>query len=392
MLAGKGADQQGASAKRKGKPMNFEFSEDQKLLKDQVRKFLEDKSPSSEVRKVLDGEDIINRDVWQGICELGILGTAIPEEFGGAGAGYLELCVVAEELGRAVAPVPFSSSIYLAAEALMLAGSAAQKTEWLPSIASGEVIGTLAVSETVGNPRPETISLTAADGHLSGTKTPVADGCSANLAIVLAAEGTGTSLYLVDLNDPSVRREQVNAVDPTRPMAEISFANTPAERLGTAGLGWEILQKVYDRAAILFAFEQLGGAQAALEAGVAYAQERFAFGRQIGSFQAIKHMLADMYVDMELAKSNCYYGAWALESDAGEMAEAAATARVSATTAYQNCSKNNIQVHGGMGFTWEFDCHLHYRRSNLLALIIGSKSEWQNKLVSRLEARNRLSA
>lgn len=372
--------------------MNFEFSEDQKLLKDQVHKFLDDKSPSSEVRKVLDGEDVINRDVWKGICELGILGTAIPEEYGGAGAGYLELCVVAEELGRAVTPVPFSSSIYLAAEALMLAGSEAQKTEWLPRIASGEVIGTLAISETVGNPRPGTISLTAADGHLSGTKTPVADGCSANLAVVVAAEGPGISLYLVDLNDPSVRREQVNAVDPTRPMAEISFANSPAERLGEAGQGWDILQKVYDRAAILFAFEQLGGAQAALEAGVEYAKERFAFGRQIGSFQAIKHMLADMYVDMELAKSNCYYGAWALESDAGELAEAAATARVSATTAYQHCSKNNIQVHGGMGFTWEFDCHLHYRRSNLLALIIGSKTEWQDKLVSSLESRNRLSA
>jgi acyl-CoA dehydrogenase len=161
-----------------------------------------------------------------------------------------------------------------------------------------------------------------------------------------------------------------------------------AERLGNAGDGWALLDKVMDRAAILVAFEQLGGAQQALDMAIAYAQERFAFGRPIGSFQAVKHMLANMYVDLELARSNCYYGAWALSTDATELPLAAATARVSATNAYQHCAKNNIQTHGGMGFTWEFDCHLHYRRSNMLALILGGASAWKDKLVVQLETQD----
>ncbi len=371
--------------------MNFEFSEDQKLLADQVRKFLDDNCASSHVREVLEGERVYHEDLWAGIKELGILGTAIPEQYGGSGAGYLELCVVAEELGRAVAPIPFGASIYLAAEAILLAGSEQQKSTYLPQLASGETIGTLAVSERAGEVSPRTIALTAKDNQLTGVKMPVQYGTIADLAVVAAKTSAGDdarsiSLFLVDLS--AVKRDVVDSIDPTQNMARLTFEDAAAEPLGGAGEGWDILQKVYDRAAVLFAFEQIGGAQKALETATEYAKERYAFGRPIGSFQGIKHMIANMYVDLELARSNCYYGAWALGTDAAELPEAAATARVSATTAYQHCARNNIQVHGGMGFTWEFDCHLHYRRSNLLALNIGAKSEWENKLVDRLEARN----
>lgn len=369
--------------------MNFEFSEDQILLKDQMRKFLEERCPSSEVRKVLDGEQAFNKNVWDGIREMGLQGTAIPEQYGGSGAGYLELCVVAEELGRAVAPVPFSSSIYLVAEALLLFGSEDQKQKYLPMLASGELIGALAVSEGRGNPTASNISAQVQNNRLSGDKIPVPDGGIADVAIVIAKSGgSSLSLYIADLNDTSVTKEMLDTVDPTSTQASLGFKNTPVELLGREGQGWDHLQKIYDRAAILFAFEQLGGAQKALESASAYAKERYAFGRPIGSFQALKHMLTNMYVDTELARSNCYYGAWALSVDAAELPEAAATARVSSTIAYQHCAKNNIQVHGGMGFTWEFDCHLHYRRSNFLALVVGSQTEWQDKLVSCMETRN----
>lgn len=373
--------------------MNFEFSDDQKLLKDQVRRFLEHNCASSDVREVLDSDDPFNKSLWDGIKDLGIIGTAIPEQYGGTGAGYLELCVVAEELGRAVAPTPFSSSVYLAAEALLRAGTEEQKNLHLPLLASGEKIGTLAVQEGVGEIAPSNIAVSAKDGKLTGQKIAVPDGLVADIAVVAAKSGSGAeaasiSLFIVDLTDASVSRETLETVDPTRNLATLTFKDTPAEPLGNTGQGWTILEDVYDRAAILFAFEQLGGAQKALENAVDYAKERYAFGRPIGSFQALKHMMADMYVSTELARSNCYYGAWALSSDAAELPEAAATARVAATKAYQHCSKNNIQVHGGMGFTWEFDCHLHYRRSNLLALIIGSQSQWEDMLIDRLEKRN----
>jgi alkylation response protein AidB-like acyl-CoA dehydrogenase len=221
----------------------------------------------------------------------------------------------------------------------------------------------------------------------------VADGDVADLAIVAARTESGRganaiSLFIVDLNGPGVTREPLETIDPTRSYATLRFEGAPAEPLGGRGDGWHIASQVMDRAAIVMAFEQLGGAERALEMARDYALERMAFGRPIGSFQAIKHMLADMYVAATLARSNCYYGAWALASGAAELPVAAATARVSATQAFQQCAKNNIQVHGGMGFTWAFDCHLFYRRSNALALALGSLSTWESLLIERMRAGN----
>jgi alkylation response protein AidB-like acyl-CoA dehydrogenase len=373
--------------------MNFDFSDEQKQLRDGARRFLAEKCPPKAVRAVLDGHASYDRELWNGLAEMGFLGVAIPEAFGGAGAGHLELCVIAEEIGRSLAPVPFSSTVYLAAEAILLAGSEAQKSKWLPAIASGRAIGTLALFEGSGNPSPQAIKLVAANGVLDGVKKPVPDGAIADFAIVAARTAstgreTDISLFLVDLSGEGVETKPLTNLDPSRGQAEISFRNCKAEPLGPAGEGWSILSRVLDRAAVLLAFEQVGGADRALEMGRDYALDRIAFGRPIGSFQAVKHMLADMYVAATLARSNCYYGAWALSTNASELPEAAASARISATQAFQHCSKNNIQVHGGMGFTWEFDCHLYYRRSNALALSLGSLSYWEDTLIDRMRRRN----
>ena len=373
--------------------MNFDFSDDQKQLRDQARKFLAEKCSPKAVRVVLDGKAPYDKDLWKGLAEMGFLGVAIPEEFGGAGAGHLELCVIAEEMGRALAPVPFSSTVYLAAEALLIAGSDAQKKKWLPKIAAGDAIGTLALFEGTGNPSPKAIKLSADSGVLNGTKKPVADGAIADFAVVAARTGSSgresdISLFVVDMKGGGVEVKELTNLDPTRGQAEVTFRNCKAEPLGAAGEGWSILSQVLDRAAVLTAFEQVGGADRALEMGRDYALDRIAFGRPIGSFQAVKHMLADMYVSATLARSNCYYGAWALSTNAGELPEAAAAARISATQAFQHCAKNNIQVHGGMGFTWEFDCHMYYRRANAVALGLGSLSYWEDALIDRMRKKN----
>jgi alkylation response protein AidB-like acyl-CoA dehydrogenase len=320
------------------------------------------------------------------MAEMGWLGAAIPERYGGAGLGYEGLCVLAEELGRALAPVPFASTAYLAAEALLLAGTEAQQRRLLPKLADGSAIGCFALAEGTGNPDPASVNARVVGNRLSGSKWPVPDGGIADFAIVAARDETGEiALFIVELAD--TQRRNLDTVDPSRNHARIDFAGTAAERL-VAQAGWPLVQRLLDRAAILIAFEQVGGADAALEMARNYAQERYAFGRPIGSFQAIKHKLADVYVAGELARSNAYYGAWALAADAAELPLAAATARVSATEAFHLASKENIQTHGGIGFTWDVDCHLYYRRSKQLALALGSAPWWKHRLVELLEMRN----
>ncbi len=375
--------------------MDLDFSDDQKQLRDTLRRFLADRCTSTAVRAILEGPEPYDRALYKGLAEMGVLGAAIPEEYGGLGLGHLELCVLAEELGRADAPVPVASSIYLTAEFLLAAGSEAQKAAWLPKLAAGEAIGAVALAERPGRVTPASIQVKAEGGKISGVKLPVADGDVADVAVVAARTGAGDqaiSLFLVDMAGPGVSREAVESFDPTRSQARVTFNGAPAELLGAAGEGMALIERVFDRAAVLVAFEQVGGADRALEMARDYALDRMAFGRQIGSFQAIKHMLADMYVSATLARSNAYYGAWALSTDAAELPIAAATARVSATQAFQHCAKNNIQVHGGMGFTWAFDCHLYYRRSNVLALALGSQTTWEDKLIERMRRQNTAAA
>ncbi|MCW5748065.1 MAG: acyl-CoA/acyl-ACP dehydrogenase [Alphaproteobacteria bacterium] len=372
--------------------MNFDFSDDQKMLKEQVRRYLADNCSMKVVRRVLDGDETHAAEVWKGLAELGLMGTAIPEAYGGSGLGALELCVIAEELGRACAPVPFSSSVYLATEAIKRWGSEAQKKAWLPKLASGEAIGTLAAAEGPQTPSPRNVRASLADGKLSGVKLPVPDGEAATLAVVLVNSGgsgaRALSLALVDLTGTGVERTRVSTVDPARKHARLAFNGAAAELLGGKGKGWQLLNELYDGAAVLFAFEQIGGAESAMWMARDYALQRQAFGRAIGSYQAIKHKLADVYVKTELARSNAYYGAMMYAEGGADLPIAAAAARVAATDAYDFAAKENIQTHGGIGFTWEADTQFHYRRSRLLALAIGGPTAWKDKLVTRLERKN----
>jgi acyl-CoA dehydrogenase len=367
--------------------MNFEFSDEQNMLRDQAQKFLAEHCPPGVVRKVLDGDADYDAGLWKKIVEMGWTATAIPEEFGGLGLGYLELCVIAEELGRVVAPVPFSSSVYLATEALLLAGTPEQKEKYLPRLAAGEIVGTFALAEGAGRATPKTLAASASGGKFSGTKIPVPDAGIADLVVVVARHdgGDGAALYLVETDQPGVSIEAVRTLDPTRGHGRLALDGAAAESLGKPGEGWALTERLLDRAAVLFAWEQVGGAQAALEQAREYALGRYAFGRPIASYQAIKHKLANMYVKNTLARSNCYYGAWALSVDALELPLAAATARVSAIQAYYFASKENIQTHGGMGYTWEFDCQFYYRRAKLLSVNIGSEALWQDKLIAAIE-------
>ena len=372
--------------------MNFDFSDDQKLLKEQVRKFLADKCPTKVVRRVLDGNETHAEEVWKGLVELGVPGTAIPEAYGGLGLSPLELCVIAEEIGRAAAPVPFDSSVVLATEALKLAGTEAQKSKWLPMLASGEATGTLAIAEGPEPPRPRNTRATFGGARLNGKKVPVIDGEAASFAIVLANTGgqgeRAVSLVLVDLKQAGVSRRRVETVYPARKHAELSFGDAAAELLGGEGEGWRTLERLYDTAAVYFAFAQVGGAEAAMWMARDYALQRQAFGRLIGSYQAIKHKLADCYVKLELARSNAYYGAMMLADGGADLPLAAAAARIAATDAYDFAAKENIQTHGGIGFTWEADTQFHYRRSRVLALALGGPMSWKDKLVTRLEQKN----
>jgi len=336
------------------------------------------------VRRVLDGNEAYAEEVWKGLVELGVPGVGIPEAYGGLGLSPLELCVVAEEIGRAAAPVPFDTSVVLATEAIKLAGSEAQKKKWLPLLAEGKAIGTLAVAEGPQPPRPRNLTTTFGGGFLNGRKVPVADGDAATFAVVMAKN----SFVLVDLSQKSVTKKRVETIDPARKHAELTFNGASAELLGAEGEGWSLLERLYDAAAVYFAFAQVGGAESAMWMARDYALQRQAFGRAIGSYQAIKHKLADCYVKLELARSNAYYGAMMLTDGGADLPLAAAAARIAATEAYDFASKENIQTHGGIGFTWEADTQFHYRRSRLMALSIGGPMVWKDKLVTRLEQKN----
>jgi alkylation response protein AidB-like acyl-CoA dehydrogenase len=367
--------------------MNFDFSDELNQLRDQARRFLADRCPPAVPRRILEGPEPFAAELWQAIAEMGWTGAAIPEAYGGVGLGRLAVCVLAEELGRAVAPVPFASSVYLATEAIMLFGSEDQKQAWLPKLAAGEVIGTFALAERPGTSDPRKLTASVTGGKLTGTKLAVADGDVADFAVVAVHGGNGSWLHLVNLKDASVSKETVTTIDPTRSHARITFTSSLVDPLPGAN-GADSVRKLLDYAAVPMAFEQVGGAQAALDMANAYAKERFAFGRPIGSFQGIKHKLADMYIQVEMARSNAYYGAWAVHTDAAELPIAASVARIAACDAGWFCTKENIQTHGGMGFTWQMDCHLYYRRAKLLALALGGSREWKQRLVAELRTRN----
>ena len=366
--------------------MNFDFSDDQKMLKETAAGFLKEHAPLTLCRAVLESDQSYSADLWKKVAQLGWQGTTIPEEYGGAGFGRLELAVMAEELGGALAPIPFSSSVYLATEALLLAGSDQQKKHYLPKLATGDAIGTFAFSERVGQNDLARIETKLAGDALTGKKLPVADGDVADFAVVVATSDAGPTLAIVDLAGAGVKRTRLESFDPSRSMAAVELSDAPAEPLGKPGEGAAIAARVLDRAAVLMAFEQIGSASRAFDLTKEYTLERYAFGRPVASFQAVKHTLADRWCDIELARSNSYYGAFALEHDENELPVAACLSRVAASEAFDNIGVDMIQLHGGVGFTWEFDCHMFYRRSKLLSTALGNTASWKHRLVDRFAA------
>jgi alkylation response protein AidB-like acyl-CoA dehydrogenase len=366
--------------------MNFDFSEDQKLLQKTVNEYLRDNAPLTLARQVLESKSRYSETLWKGAAEMGWLGAAVPEEYGGSGFGHLELALIAFELGAALAPIPFASSVYLATEALMVGGSIEQKERLLPQLAAGKSIGTFALSEQAGTFGADRVSATFEDGRLNGGKVPVCDGDIADVAVVVALSSARRPiLALTELNQAGVQVRPLDSIDPSRGLARVEFRDAKAELLGDGG-DTKRLEHIIERAAVLMAFEQLGGAQRALEMTREYCMGRYAFGRPVASFQAIKHRLADLYVEIELARSNAYYGAWALSTSSDRLAAAAAGARATASDAFELAATEMIQLHGGVGFTWEFDCHLFYRRAKHLALALGTAAEWRERLVKEIAA------
>ena len=363
--------------------MNFDFSDEQKMLATEVRRLLGERASANHLRTLADQQAGWDWDLWRKAGEMGLLGAAIPEIFGGSGLDEIDLCVICEEMGRAPAPLPFANTVGTVAEAIRHYGSDSQKSKYLPGIVSGEMIGTYAWLEDAGDEEP--MRATVRSGLLTGRKSPVADTQIADFAVVAAVEAGAPGLFLVSLDCPEVTSEALDGFDMLRRYATLRFADVAADRL--PGSSASALQALENGTAIYTAFEQIGGAEACLLMARDYAVARKTFGRSVASYQAIKHKLADLLVEIELARSNAYYAAWALAARAPDLAEATAVARLSATSAYDQASRENLHVHGGFGYTWEADCHFHYRRARLLAACPGAPGVWAVRLLSAMQAR-----
>lgn len=352
--------------------MNFDLSDEQKMLADTARSVLAEHSPFDRLRTLIDAKAEWDDELWRALAEMGFLGAAVPEAHGGLGLSELDLGVVSEALGSANVAVPFFSSIVLAANAIQLAGSAEQKAQWLPRLASGQAVACFAGAE---GPGPVIGTKTGlADGRVSGTKTPVADAGVADIAIV-ACDG---ALAIVRLDQAGVTRQRLDSFDQLRPHYRLTFDRAEADPLPAT----IDLADLLDRAAVQAAFEAVGGATTCLTMARDYAMERMIFGRPLASYQAIKHKLADIAVAIELARSNAYYAAWAAAEAPDDLPAAAAAARLTALAAFEAAARENLQVHGGIGYTFEANCHFFYRRERLLAVNVGQRDYWTDRLIA----------
>lgn len=366
--------------------MNFDFSDDAKALREQARRVLGENAGPDAARRVMDSDAAMDDSLWKQVVELGFTAARIPEAHGGVGLSAEESCVLAEEFGRSLAPVPFISTL-LATEAILLAGTDDQKARYLPGIADGSTIACYAWNEGANSPAAMPATK-AAGGALTGLKSPVADAGAATIAVVSAAGEDGPALHLVALGGDGVRVEPVATLDLVRKHGAIRLDAAPAEALGTSS----DYQRFIDRAAVILAFEAIGTTEAAMQMAVGYAGERVAFGQRIGRYQGVKHKCADMYIKLELARAHALYGAWAFSADAGELRHAAAAARAASLDALRFTAEENVQLHGGIGFTWESNCQFYYRRARQISAALGSRTFWADRLVRALEQRNRAAA
>ena len=374
--------------------MNFAFSEEQEELRQTVRRFLEDKSPSSEVRRLMETTEGYDEGVWKQMAqELGLQSLHIPEAHGGQGFTFVELGIVLEEMGRVLLCAPYFSTVVLAANAIMNAGTDEEQAALLPAIASGETIATLAFTEPNGRWDASGITMEAAkqgDGYvLNGTKMFVIDGHTANQIVVVArSAGTsgedGISFFTVDGDASGLTRTPLATMDQTRKQAKLEFSGVQAKPLGALGSGWAALSKTLDQAAVGLSNEMVGGAQKVLDMSVEYAKVRVQFGRPIGSFQAIKHKCADMLLEVESAKSAAYYAAWSAAEDNDELPVVASLAKAYCSDAYFHAAAENIQIHGGIGFTWEHDAHLYFKRAKSSEILLGDATYHRELLAQRI--------
>ncbi|HKZ07033.1 MAG TPA: acyl-CoA dehydrogenase [Methylomirabilota bacterium] len=355
--------------------MNFGFNDEQELLRSTARKFFENECPSETVRRLMDSPEGMTPELWGKVAEQGWLGLVFPEAYDGMGLGFVDLTVLMEEMGRAVVPGPYFSTVLLGGLAILEAGSEAQKKEWLPKIASGNKRVTLAWMEPSAALGPAGVTLEAkgAGGSytLSGTKLFVPDANTADAIVVAARTNAGTgedgvSLFLVPRAARGVEVKLLPTMDQTRKLCEVTLTGVtlgPEALLGAPGLGWTPLTRVLDRATVALCAEMCGGAQKVLDMTVEYAKIRQAFGKPIGSYQGVKHKAADMLVEVENSKSITYYAAWAMDEGVAEGPLAVSMAKAYVSDAYRRVSAAGIQLHGGIGFTWEHDLHLYFKRA-----------------------------
>ncbi len=372
--------------------IRFAFTDEQQQFREAIRRFLNDRSPTTEVRRLMATAEGYDPAVWRQMSEeLALPGIHIPEQYGGAGFGMVELCIVTEELGRALLCGPYFSTAVLAANAILNAGTEAQKSSLLPDLAGGSRLAALAVTEPDGNWDPagiQTVATPDADGYrLDGVKSYVIDGHLADLLIVAARlPGTtgheGIGLFTLDGTAAGVERRLLEAMDPTRKLARIDFRGAHADLLGARD-DVKPLLRTLDQAADALANEMVGGAQRLFDSAVAYTKLRVQFGRPIGSFQAIKHKCADLLLELELAKSAAYYAAQAAAVDDPEWPALASLAKAAASDTYLHVAAECIQIHGGIGFTWDNDTHLWFKRAKSSEVFLGQPSYHRELLMQR---------
>ena len=373
--------------------MKFSFSDEQQEFRESLRRFLADKSPTTEVRRLMETEPGHDPDVWRQLTqELGLTAIHIPEAYGGQGFGIGELAIAVEEMGRALLCAPYFASTVMAATAILKAGSEAQKQALLPTIASGETIATLAIAEDCGRWTADAVAMSAtpegATYRLDGTKSFVLDGHTAGRIIVVARRpGTtgpdGLSFFSAAGDAPGLERRLLKSADPTRKLARLSFNSVEAELLGDEGAAAKPLRETMDIAAICLANEMVGGAEQLRESAIAYAGMRMQFGRPIASFQALKHKAADILLEVELAKSAAYYAAAAIDDGDDDVPALASIAKAAASEAYMNAAVHTVQMHGGIGFTWDNDTHLWFKRAKSSEVFLGTAAYHRERLMQQ---------
>ena len=365
--------------------MKFSFSSEQDEFRSNLRRFLADRAPIKETRRLMELDAGWEREGWKALnAELGLTAVRIPEAYGGHGFGFGEHCIVLEEMGRALVCAPYFATTVLAAGAILHAGSAERKAALLPGIASGETIATLASAEDSGSWDAEACTLTAsATGRLNGHKSFVLDGHTADLIVVLARGPSGLAFYTVDGNAAGLTRTLLKTMDPTRKLARLEFSDVEATPLGSAAGTYE---RVMIEAAVCLSNEMVGGAERLREDALAYSMMRMQFGKAIASFQSMKHKAADMLLDVELAKSAAYYAAAALDDGDGDIAMTASLAKACASDTYSQTATHAIQIHGGIGFTWDNDTHLWYKRAKSSDVLFGDAFHHREQMMKNWAA------